>query len=217
MIVVIQCQGRKQPDAGHLKTADGKSVSFVAQPAIVPSDASCLYARPDDASDDGRTWRHVLLAYNNDIRNPFCLYPAYQLYMDDVYKRLANRFGVKNLYILSAGWGLIRADFMTPYYDITFSQIKKDKKYKRRRHSDRFDDFAMLPASTGEPIVFFGSKAYVPSFCFLTKESRSEKTVFYNTGHPPEAPGCLLKKFENAKRDTNWQYDCANAFLDGAL
>jgi len=29
--------------------------------------------------------------------------------------------------------------------------------------------------------------------------------------------GWLLKKFEGAKRDTNWQYDCANAFLDGAL
>jgi len=84
VIVVIQCQGRKQPDAGHLKTADGKSVNFVAQPAIAPSDASCLYARPDDSSDDGRPWRQVLLAYNNDKRNPFGLCPAYQLYTDDI-------------------------------------------------------------------------------------------------------------------------------------
>jgi len=75
----------------------------------------------------------------------------------------------------------------------------------------------MLPAATDESIIFFGSKAYVPSFCFLTKESLCEKTVFYNTGEAPEAPGCFLKKFEDAKRDTNWQYDCANAFLDGAL
>lgn len=217
MIVVIQCQGRKQPAAGHLKTAHGKPVSFVAQPAIAPSDATCLYARPDDSSDDGRSWRQVLLAYNSEVRNPFGLYPAYQLYMDDIYTRLANRFGVQNLYILSAGWGLIRADFLTPSYDITFSQTKKEQKYKRRRESDHYDDFAMLPAATSESIVFFGSKAYVPSFCFLTKESRCEKTGFYNAGQAPEAPGCFLKKFEDAKRNTNWQYDCANAFLDGAL
>jgi restriction system protein len=31
MIVVIQCRGRKQPDDGHVKTADGKPVNFVAQ------------------------------------------------------------------------------------------------------------------------------------------------------------------------------------------
>jgi hypothetical protein len=80
-----------------------------------------------------------------------------------------------------------------------------------------YDDFAMLPAATSESIVFFGSRAYVTSFCFLTKDSRCEKTVFYNTGQAPEAPGCLLKQFKDANRDTNRQYDCANAFLDGAL
>ena len=83
-----------------------------------------------------RTWRQVLFAYNNDTRNPFGLYPAYRLYADNVYRRLANRFAVQNLYILSAGWGLIRADFLTPYYDITFSQTRKDQRYKRRRESN---------------------------------------------------------------------------------
>jgi hypothetical protein len=128
------------------------------------------------------------------------LYPAYRLYADDLYRRLANRFGVQNLYILSAGWALIRADFLTPYYDITFSQTRKDQRYKRRRESDHYDDFAMLPAATDESIVFFGSKAYVASFCFLTKNSRCEKTVFYNTSQVPEAPGCMLKKFKDAKK-----------------
>jgi hypothetical protein len=124
---------------------------------------------------------------------------------------------VQNLYILSAGWGLIRANFLTPYYNITFSQTKKEQKYKRRRESDHYEDFAMLPTAIGEPIVFFGSKGYVGSFCSLTRGSRREKTVFYNAGRAPDAPGCVLKKFEDAKRDTNWQYDCANAFLDGAF
>jgi hypothetical protein len=54
-------------------------------------------------------------------RNPLGLYPAYRLYENRVYGRLVEAFGVENIYILSAGWGLIRADFLTPYYDITFS------------------------------------------------------------------------------------------------
>jgi hypothetical protein len=217
MIVVIQCQGRKRPDAGRLQTADGRPVNFVAQPGLAPSDAPCLYARPDDPSNGGRPWRQALLDYNNDGRNPFGLYPAYQLYSDELYRRLADRVGVQNLYILSAGWGLIRAEFLTPYYDITFSQTKKDQKFKRRRKSDGYHDFAMLPAGTCEPILFFGSQSYVASFCTLTKGSTCEKTVFYNTAQAPDAPGCMLKRFENAKRDTNWQFDCANAFLEGTL
>jgi hypothetical protein len=215
MIVVIQCQGSKQRDARCLKTAIGKPVNFVAQPALAPSDNSRVYARPDDFSDDGRPWRQILLEYNQDGRNPLGLYPAYQLYEDRIYRELANRFGLQNLYILSAGWGLISANFLTPYYDITFSQMAE--KYKRRRTSDHYDDFAMLPTSTTDPVVFFGSKSYVALFCSLTRGSSCEKTVFYNTGQAPDAPGCFLKKFEDAKRNTNWQYDCAKAFLDGAI
>jgi hypothetical protein len=35
--------------------------------------------------------------------------------------RLVEKFGIEKVFILSAGWGLIRADFLTPNYDITFS------------------------------------------------------------------------------------------------
>jgi hypothetical protein len=114
MIVVIQCQGRKQPDAGRLKSADGKPVYFVARPELAPADDSLLYARPDDRSDRGMSWRQILLDYNRDTQNLFRLYPAGQLYTDGVYGRLAARFGSQNLFIPSAGWGLIRADFLTP-------------------------------------------------------------------------------------------------------
>ena len=217
MIIVIQCQGSKQSDAGYLKTANGKAVKFVARPALAPLDSSCIYARPDDLSDDGRSWRQVLLDYNEDGRNTLRLYPAYQLYRDALYRRLANRFGLHNLYILSAGWGLLKAEFLTPAYDITFSQVKKEERYKRRMESDRYDDFSMLPATTDEPIVFFGSKGYVVQFCFLTRDLRRDKIVFYNAEEAPNAPGCVLKKFEGATRNTNWQYDCANAFLDGDI
>ena len=115
--------------------------------------------------------------YNKDGRNTLRLYPAYQLYRNKIYRRLADRFGLQNLYILSAGWGLIEATFLTPCYDITFSQTKREQKYKRRLQSDQYDDFAILSPTMDEPIVFFGSKAYVELFCYLTRESRRQKDI----------------------------------------
>jgi hypothetical protein len=38
---------------------------------------------------------------------------------------------------------------------------------------------------------------------------KSKRTVFYCSGHPPDAPGCVLTKFETSTR-TNWHYECAN-------
>jgi hypothetical protein len=215
MIVVIQCAASKRPGAGHLVSASGKPVDFVADPPAAPADPERIYARPDDPSDEAIPWRRVLLKYNQDTEgNPLGLYPAYQLYENKIYGRLADRFGVRKVYILSAGWGLIAADFLTPYYDITFSQAADG--YKRRRKPDRYDDFRMLPQDTDEEILFFGGKDYLPLFCSLTSAVRARKTVFYNSAQHPRVTGCALKRFDTTTR-SNWQYECANAFLDGTL
>ena len=92
--------------------------------------------------------------HSND--NPLGLYPAYRLYRNPIYERLVDRLGLQNVYILSAGWGLIWADFLTPYYDITFSQSAEG--FKRRWKTDRYMDFSMLPDRQGDEIVFFGGK-----------------------------------------------------------
>jgi hypothetical protein len=217
VIAVIQCAGSKRPDAGHLVSTDGKPVIFVANPETAPANDGFAYFRPDDPSGDGTSWRDVLRKYSEQKHcNPLRLSQAYQLYKDETYGRLVKRFGVKNVYILSAGWGLIGADYLTPHYDITFGYTKKAERYKQRRKKDRYDDFRMLPYQTREHIVFFGGKAYLPLFIELTSSVRSKKTVFYNSDDVPSAPGCVLRRF-SAKRDTNWQYDCANAFLDGEI
>jgi|KBSSwiStaDraftv2_1062776.scaffolds.fasta_scaffold2264069_2 hypothetical protein len=65
--------------------------------------------------------------------------------------------------------------------------------YKRRRKGDLFRDVRMLPNDFDEPIVFFGGKDYVPLFCKLTKDAKGKRTVFYNAGRAPEAPGFHLK------------------------
>ena len=213
MIVVIQCAGRKRGRAGFLKTRDGTPVSFVAQPQLAPPAERRVYARPDDLSDLGGSWREQLLAYNeNPGDNPLGLLPAFELYENEIYRALVTRFGMERTYILSAGWGLINAAFLTPSYDITFSASAED--FVRRRNGDFYRDFCMLPNDVGGPIVFFGSRGYVPLFAELTRFVKGEKTVFYSASQPPVAPGCLLERFDTRKR-TNWQYECATAFLSG--
>lgn len=210
MIVVIQCASTKQPGAGHLRSRNRRPVIFIAEAQAAPNDGTYVYAQPDDRSDHDMTWRELLLAYNESGNNPDGLYPAYRLYGNAIYGQLAENVGLENLYILSAGWGLINAQFLTPYYNITFSPSAE--RYKRRRNADRYEDFCMLPSDTKEPIVFFGGKDYVPLFCKLTKSTKATRTVYFNSAQPPVAVGCTLERFETSTR-TNWHYECAKHFL----
>ena len=214
MIVVIQCAASKRESAGYLLSVSGKPVIFVADPQAAPAGHAREYARPDDLNGNEISWRGMLLRYNEAGGNPLGLYSAWQLYKNTTYGRLVDRLGLQKVYILSAGWGLIRADFLTPYYDITFS--RSADVYKQRRKGVYYQDFRMLPKDTEDEILFFGGKDYLPFFCDLTDRISADKTVFYNSTHPPKAPGCSLQKFETATR-TNWHYECAKAFLAGSL
>jgi len=218
MIAVIQCAATKRPDAGRLRSADGTQVMFVADPSVAPAGAWFLYAHPDDNSDTGATWRQLLLRYNEKPgNNPLRLCRAWELYKNPAYGRLVERFGEDRTYILSAGWGLIGASFLTPDYDITFSQIAKHKfSYKFRKQPDRYEYFCLLRENTSEQIVFFGGKDYVPLFCRLTRSVKGPRTIFYNAAQPPGAPGCQLRSYETSTR-TNWHYECVGAFLDGRI
>ena len=73
MRIVIQCAAKKNPSAGSLRSSDEREVLFVAQPELAPSEGIQHYARPDDVSDDGRTWRERLVAYNAVANNPLHL------------------------------------------------------------------------------------------------------------------------------------------------
>jgi hypothetical protein len=215
MIIVIQCAAKKDPNAGCLRTSDGRDVFFVANPDIAPTNKVVKFARPDDIADDGHTWRQQLVKYNkNPAENPLGLVTAWSLYANRTYEALADHVGLNRLYILSAGWGLISAEFLTPAYDITFSASAD--KFKRRRQSDTYADLRMLPSKSKEPVVFFGGKDYVGLFSDLTQTATGPKTVFYNSASPPIAPGCRLKRY-NTKTRTNWHYECANALIAGRI
>ena len=221
-IVVIQCAGGKQLNAGYLRNNDGRKVMFVAHPNLALENEDYIYARPDDRTDAGNTWREKLLRYNREqaTDNPLGLLPAWQLYKPRpdklIYEQLYRKYGPDNLYILSAGWGLLRADFLTPAYDITFSTAQNVDKYKRRGKRDSYDDLRMLPSDTTQPVVFFGGKDYVSLFCALTNQVKSPRRVIYNAIKPPNAPGCQLRKFETTTK-TNWQYGAARVFAEGRM
>src|SRR5947209_15460013 len=88
--------------------------------------------------------------------NPYGLHPAFRLYSNPCYAALVARVGTGDVLILSACWGLIRSDFLTPRYDITFSNGAHPS--RRRRTGDRYGDFRHLPADADGPVVFFGGK-----------------------------------------------------------
>ena len=218
MIVVIQCAAGKREDAGHLRTGDGRKVVFVARPdSAPPGGKRIVHARPDDISDTGKPWRTVLERYNAAAgNNPLGLLPAWRLYRHPAYRMLADHCGVQRLYILSAGWGLIRADFLTPAYDITFSRGSNVAACKRRGQGEAWCDFAMKPSDCREPMMFFGGRSYVPLFCALTENAQAPRLVWHNSDCKPAAPGCRVRRFRTATR-TNWHYGCARAYVEGRL
>ena len=207
--VVIQCAARKRPHAGHLTTEDDKPVLFVANPQTAPQRPGVLYRRPDDTALSTLSWRDVLVQYNEvhggGEENPLGLLPAWRLYADSTYEHLADRLGDDSLFILSAGWGLIPAGYLTPNYDITFAADAED--HKRRRAHERYADFSMLPKDSSRPIHFLGGKSYVSLFCRLTEGTSAERIV-HHVGEPPHAPNCRTVRFETLRR-TNWHYECA--------
>lgn len=211
MIAVIQGSESRQPRAGFLTARNGKRVLFVAEPVQAPRDPELCHARPDDFSSFGGRWRNLVLGYNaNPRNNPLGLLPAHALYPDKIYPRLLEELGPTQTYILSAGWGLIGATFLTPNYDITFNPGADP--FRRRRPSDRYADFCFLPDDTDEDVYLFADADHLPLFCQLTASYPGRRIVFYRSENPPQAPGCTLRKFATAV-ETNWHQECARAFL----
>ena len=115
MIAVIQSAAGRQPHAGHMKTRDGRRVLFVADPKQAPSEPGLCHARPDSRSSFCVTWRKLVVGYNENRRNnPLGLLPAWSLYPDEIYAQLVEQLGVHKVYILSAGWGLVKSSFLIP-------------------------------------------------------------------------------------------------------
>lgn len=197
-----------------MKTADGKPVEFVARPnEVIDRDADVVYARPDDVGNDGLTWRAILLEYNrsNSASNPWVLFPAHRLYKPGIYRRLVDVFGLENVYIMSAGWGLVKASFLLPKYDITFSSGAD--RCKKRGKRDEYADFNQLDEDTGETLLFFGGNDYLSLFYEMTEAYSGRKIVYFKSTKEPQYSGFEFVRFESLA-STNWHYGCASKCAD---
>lgn len=217
MKIVIQCAATKNPTpfGAGFRTADNRLVKFVANPKLAPNSEKYAYVNPDDLSDGQQTWRERLLSYNQDTAsNSLRLSPAYKLYTNSAYQDLVKKFGLGQVFILSAGWGMISANFLTPDYDITFSKAKNVETYCRRNKSDKYADICQLP-DDGELIVFLGGKDYQPLFRQLTKDLKGVKKVFFNALDKPNPEyGFCFERYVTQQK-TNWHYACAQDIILG--
>jgi len=212
MKIIIQCAGSKAANAGSLTGTMGKLIKFVANPSKAPHSDKYLYAKPDDISDNGKTWRERIWDYNHHekTKNPNQILPAYQLYTNPAYKKLVKEFGIEKIFILSAGWGLIPADFLTPMYDITFSSASDG--YTKRKKIDKYLYYNMLPNDC-EDIIFLGGKSYLPMFCSLTETYAGNKSIYFNSTNPPAVPKDFKLVQYNTTTRTNWHYQCALSII----
>jgi hypothetical protein len=85
-----QCAGSKRKKA--ISESEGWHTSpFVAHP-IAPPAVSCLYARPDVASDaENLRDQHLAMPARQQFAR---LLPAFELYESDIYRALVKQFGV---------------------------------------------------------------------------------------------------------------------------
>lgn len=216
MKIVIQCAAGKSSNAGHLKTSGLRDILFVAKPELAKNTGRYIYKSPNDISENNITWAEELVKYNNNSANELHLLPSYKLYDNNIYRALVRKFGHDNVFILSAGWGLIKSSFLTPNYNITFSTAKNINKEFIRNKKDNFKDLCHLPLNSTGKLIFLGGKDYQPLFVELTAEYKGKKIIFYNSKNPPEMESCELVKFETKQR-TNWHYKCAMKIIEGVI
>lgn len=220
MKIIIQCAATKKPTrpGAGLRTVDNRCVRFVASPRLAQENDLVQDAHPDDHFDEHCTWRQHLVDYNatQAVTNSLGLLPAFQLYRHRVYAGLVDRFGVENVFILSAGWGLIGAGFLTPDYDITFSKAPNVSPQCRRTRAQPFADLCHLP-DDGVPIAFLGGKDYLPLFYQLTHPLRATKKVFFNSATAPVLGHDFHTERYPTSQKTNWHYACAQELIVGSL
>jgi len=216
MIVVIQCAGTKSPDAGVFEH-QGMPVDFVARPELAQSSTGRRLAHPDNlVPGESRTWRDLILELNAKPNRPPGLMPAAELYKDQAFSRLRAALPLKQIFILSAGWGLVRGDFRLPVYNITYSN-QVDAINRRRESDASFSDFNQLSdqaPGADEVVHFFGGTSYLPLFVRLTNELRCRKIIHFKSQKTTIPPGFEGRRYLGTG-NTNWHYKALSDYLDG--
>jgi hypothetical protein len=212
MKVIISCCSKKN---GNKFTHNGELINFVSQ--VDPNNA--FYVHPDDLiQNQNTTWRELIAL--QEIRND--LLPAYDLYNPEIYTLLFQHFGI-DLFIFSAGWGIVRADYRLPKYDITFGKGKKNPIYAVRNPNQIFNDFNQLEGiDVNEKIVFFAGKDYVIPFCQLTDHLPNQKIIIYKNqdvlnNNPYLNNNNFQFMYYQTKKCMNWHYEFAQKLITNEI
>ena len=200
MKIVIQCANSKSKNATRI--AD--KIEFVGKPETKSQ------FRPDDNVPNSlKSWRDYLTSYNRNYKingdNKWKLLKAWELYKNKVYKQVIDKIGEEDVFILSAGWGLVKSDFLLPSYNVTFSNSAP--KIYRRKPIDVYNDYNQLTAgyTSGEVILFFGGGSYLKQFYELTKDIANKDIIIYHaTDNIVKHPEYSYKKYPRCF--TNWHY-----------
>ena len=224
MKVVIQCAGSKHSYAGRLETPSGEKVEFVATPELCKSvPPGVRYFKTDDLYGvKAMTWRDELTRYNEETENPYKLLRAADLCTPNVYRKLTDAFGWESVFILSAGWGLIRANYLTPYYDITFSKTaKRENQWKWRdgeniaRSTSDFNHLKRASISPSEEIHFFVGLDYLDLCYALVQDLLATKVIHFKSrklkADSKRRAGFVYVEYVGPEK-TNWHYSAAKDF-----
>jgi hypothetical protein len=215
MKIIISCCDRKN---GEPFSHNGEIIHFVSRVnEALPNNE--LYFHPDNLiPNEHISWRELVTQQEN--RND--LLPAYQLYRPNIYNLLFQNFG-NDLFIFSAGWGIVRADFRLPKYNVTFSNNNHIPPYAKRNNDDIFHDFNHLVGiHENESIVLIAGSDYVLPFCQLTENLPNNKIIFYKNqnrlNNNPYLNGNNFQfQFYHTNRRTNWHYEFAQRLINNEI
>lgn len=212
--VIMMCAGNKRPAP---LVVDGIPLNIVA----ISNPIQNKYH--PDANVPGQNIKIRDLIFNEQDNPHTALHPAYFLYNHLPYMELYNYFG-DNLYIQSAGWGIVRSRFKLPEYNITFSQNADPENRRGMENENNFHDFNHLAddlraeKNENDKLVFIGTKHYIPQFWNLTNELPNPKVIYLRNGVgvQPWIPEEYFVRYETLTR-TNWHYELARSIINGDI
>jgi hypothetical protein len=141
---------------------------------------------------------------------------ALTLYKDKRYNDLRKQFGYDKVFILSAGWGLVRGDTKIPFYNVTFSnQAEKECRITpvtRAKH-----DSVIYDVGECDELHLFITPNYLKywNYAFSQNMSIAKKTML----HWRKGQGCPTGNYnvlydDCGEQRTNWHYTALSQFLE---
>jgi hypothetical protein len=198
MKIVIQCAGTKTSSASF-RNALGP-ICFVAAPDHLQNERA-----PWDTVY-GTTWIEWVRRFNKEHVLPSGVSIVEQfsraasLYKNNIYARLTRQIGIDNIFILSAGWGLVPGNALIPTYNVTFSaKAEKNAKISPTKRSE-YPSLLENPNFGEEDVHFFITPSYRDYWDKAFPNQKSKKYVFH------ERDGISAK--------TNWHYEALKQWLD---